>query len=261
MVKMSVIAEGRVFALAIFTTITVLQIWLVEYAKTNELELKTMPAYEAIREAIGRAAEQDRPVMCHCGQRDLDNPFVAATLAGLEILSYVAKLCAQNGVKLIVPSMLQSAFPLQVQIVRDAYAEAGVPEEFDESNMRFLSPHHQAYAAGVIAIMERENVSSNIMVGQWSGITLVIAETSARLGCFGIGGTDQTSNMAFFIPTMDYAIIGEEMYSLGTYIEKSEKDLGTIFAKDIVKILMIALAGLGTLLGTVGVSLLSITGI
>lgn len=258
---MSILIEGRRFALALFVTITVLIVWLIEYAKTHEINLKSMPAYDAIREAVGRAAEQQRPVLCHCGQRDLDNPFVAATLAALSILSYVAKLCAEYGVKLIVPSMLQSAFPLQVQRVREAYMEAGKQDEFDENNIRFLSPHHQAYAAGVIATMERENVSANIMVGQWSGITLVIAETSARLKCFGIGGTDQTSNMAFFIPTMNYAIIGEEMYSLGSYIEKNTQDLGTIFAKDIIKILLILLVGVGIVLGLTGVSLNILTGL
>lgn len=257
---MSILINGRGFAFVIFVLTAVLIVWLIEYAKKNEIQLKQLPAYEAIREGVGRAAELGKPVMCHCGQRNLDHPFVAATLAALSILSYVASLCAEYGVRLIVPTMLHTVYPIQVQRVREAYMEQGRVEEFNEDDVRFLSPHHQAYAAGTIAIMEREKVSTNIMVGQWSGITLVIAETSARLGCFGVGGTDQTSNMPFFIPTMDYAIIGEEMYSLGTYIDKDPRDTGTLFAKDLIKVLFIVLIVLGIVMGFAGIRLSTITG-
>ena len=257
---MSILINGRGFAFVIFVLTAVLILWLVEHAKKNEIHLKQLPAYEAIREGVGRAAELGKPVMCHCGQRNLDHPFVAATLAALSILSYVARLCAEYGVRLIVPTMLHTVYPIQVQRVREAYIELGRTDEFNEEGIRFLSPHHQAYAAGTIAIMEREQIAANIMVGQWSGITLVIAETSARLGCFGVGGTDQTSNMPFFIPTMDYAIIGEEMYSLGTYIDKDPRDTGTLFAKDLIKIFFILLIVLGIVMSFAGISLSTITG-
>ena len=258
---MSLLVEGRSFAFLVCILTAILILYLVEYAKTHEIKLKQLPAYEAIREAVGRSAELGRPVLCHCGQRNLDHPYVAATLAALSILSYVARLCAEYGVRLIVPTMLHTVYPIQVQRVREAYMEQGKIEEFNEDDIRFLSPHHQAYAAGTIAIMEREKVAANIMVGQWSGITLVIAETSARLGLFGVGGTDQTSNMPFFIPTMDYAIIGEEMYSLGTYIDMDPRETGTLFAKDLIKILFIVLIGLGIVMGFAGISLSTITGI
>jgi hypothetical protein len=236
---MSVINPGREFGLIFFVILATAILYISESAKKRDYHLKKLPAYDALSEAVGRAAELGRPVLCHCGQRDLNHPEAAATLAALSILSYVAKLCAELGVRIIVPTMMQTVYPLQVQRVRDAYAAAGHSDAFDETDIRFLSPHHQAYAAGVIAIMEREKVAANIMVGQWSGITLVIAENSSRLGCFSVGGTDQSSNIPFFIPTMDYVIIGEEMFALGAYIEKSPQDVGGIVAKDLMKLISI----------------------
>jgi hypothetical protein len=257
---MSIIIPGREFALVFFVILTAAILYLTESAKTKNYPLKRLPAYDAITEAVGRAAELGRPVLCHCGQRDLNHPEAAATLAALSILSYVAKLCAEMGVRLIVPTMMQTVYPLQVERVREAYMAAGRSEAFDETDIRFLSPHHQAYAAGVIAIMEREEVAANIMVGQWSGITLVIAENSNRLGCFGIGGTDQPSNIPFFIPTMDYVIIGEEMFALGSYIEKNPQDVGTIVAKDVMKMITIFVIVAGVVLTALGVNFVSLIG-
>jgi hypothetical protein len=235
-------------------------IYLVEYAKTHEIQFKPLAAFEAIREGVGRASEQGRPVVCHVGQRNLDSPHVAATLAGLSVLSYVARLCAEYGVRLIVPTMLHTVYPIQIERCREAYMEAGHPEDFNENDVMFLSPHHQAYAAGVISLLERENVGTNIMVGQWSGISLVIAETSSRVGCFGIGGTDQTTNMPFFVPTMDYAIIGEEMYALGSYIEKNPEEIGGIFARDIIKVTILIIILVGTVMGIAGIDLKNMMG-
>ena len=257
---MSLLVSGREFGLVYFIILVVAMIYLIQAAKQREFQLKRLPAYDAISEAVGRASELGRPVLCHCGQRDLNHPEASATLAALSILSYVSKLCAEAGVRLIVPTMMQSTYPIQVDIVREAYIEAGQSQAFQPTDIRFLSPHHQAYAAGVIAIMEREKVASNIMVGQWSGITLVIAETSARLNCFGIGGTDQSSNIPFFVPTMDYAIIGEEMYALGSYIERNPDDIGTIVAKDVMKVITIVVLLAGIVLTAAGIKITSMLG-
>jgi hypothetical protein len=252
---MPILNEGREIAFLFVILLTVLLHYLTEYAKTHDVQLRKLASFEAMGEAVGRCAELGKPLVIHCGQRNLDHPEVAVTLSALEILSYVAKQCAEAGVRIIVPTLLHTAYPVQVERVREAYMEAGVPDDFDENDVRFLSPHHQVYATGVMSLFEREDVGANIMVGRWSGISMAVAETSSRLGIFGVGGTDQTSNMPFFIPTMDYAIIGEEMYALGAYVGKAPRDIGNIFAKDIMKLLVIGVILLGVLLAFLGIPL------
>ncbi len=258
---MSILIAGREFALSFVLLLTGLLYWAVDYSKTHEIHLRTLPSFHALEEAVGRCAELGKPLVIHCGQRQLDHPEVAATLSALKILSYVAKKCAETGVRIIVPTLLHTAYPIMVERVREAYMEAGVPNDFDENDIMFLSPHHQVYATGVISLFEREDVGANIMVGRWSGISMSIAETAARLGIFSVGGTDQTANMPFFIPTMDYAIIGEEMYALGAYVDAEPRDIGTILSKDIIKLLVIAFILLGTLLAFAGIPLSTFMGL
>lgn len=245
------VTVGRLFALIFIVFFAIVFYALIEYSKTHKVAFKKLAAYDAIAEAVGRAAELGRPVLCQCGQRDLDNSGSAATLAALSVLSYVAKLCAEVGVKLYVPSMLRAIYPLQVQIVREAYKMAGKPEEFDETNIRFLTPDDYAYTMGVISLLEREKVAANIMVGQTAGISLILTENSYRLGCFGIGGTEGTAAV-FFIPTMDYTLIGDEMYALASYIEKDPIDTGTIFAKDVMKLTVVLIILIGVTLTVFG---------
>jgi hypothetical protein len=67
--------------------------------------------------------------------------------------------------------------------------------------------------------------------------------------------------MPFFIPTMDYAIIGEEMYALGAYVGKEPRDIGNIFAKDVMKLLVIGGILLGVVLALAGIPLSNVIGI
>lgn len=251
---MPILNEGREVAFLFIILLTALLSYLSEYAKTHNIPLRKLASFDALGEAVGRCAETGKPLVVHCGQRNLDHPEVAVTLSALEILSYVAKRCAETGVRIIVPTLLHTAYPVQIERVREAYMEAGVPDAFDENDVMFLSPHHQVYATSVISLFEREDVGANIMVGRWSGISMAVAESSARLGIFGVGGTDQTSNMPFFIPTMDYAIIGEEMYALGAYVGNEPSDVANIVTKDIMKLLVIGGILVGVLLSFAGIS-------
>ena len=85
-------------------------------------ELKHFPQLDAIEEAVGRSAEMGKPVICSFGI----GGFTYWTLAGLSILSHVARLTAKTGSRLIVPTggtVLQESDTALVLLNRNSLPE------------------------------------------------------------------------------------------------------------------------------------------
>ena len=91
--------ENRIFdfwTLLFMTGLMCVYMYLAK--KGMKVTVRPIPGFDAIEEAVGRAAEMGKPVHFTPGFGGL----VAATFAGLEVLGYVAKLSAQYDVRLIV---------------------------------------------------------------------------------------------------------------------------------------------------------------
>ncbi|HAF66888.1 MAG TPA: hypothetical protein DCG91_03740, partial [Clostridiales bacterium UBA9857] len=91
--------EGRIFDFfALLISTGLMGIFMSLARKGMEINVRPIPGFEAIDEAVGRAAEMGKPLHFTPGFGGL----VAATFAGLEVLSHVTKLAAQYDVRLIV---------------------------------------------------------------------------------------------------------------------------------------------------------------
>jgi hypothetical protein len=83
-------------------------------AKTIQIKVRTLPAMEAIPEAVGRAAEMGRPLFWTPG---IGGGLSDATqgpqiLASISILGYVAEQCVKAGVEIAAYCPLYDALPL-----------------------------------------------------------------------------------------------------------------------------------------------------
>ena len=130
-------AEGRLVGLLLLILIFVLAVNFMGQAKLPYI--RRVPALDAIEDAIGRSTEMGKPVVCSYGLGGFDY----WTVAGLSILGYVAKICAETDTRLIVPTGGSSDSYIvreaAVDLVRNAYTAAGRPEAFNEDDMPFLS--------------------------------------------------------------------------------------------------------------------------
>ncbi len=75
-------------------------------------KLRRIPGIDAIDEAIGRAVEMGKPVVCSHGIANLRGATSGPqTLAGLSVLSYVSKKAIESGARVIVPVGRQRCGP------------------------------------------------------------------------------------------------------------------------------------------------------
>jgi len=72
-------------------------------------------------------------------------------------------------------------------------------------------------------------------MGAFYAESLVLAETGAATGAIQIAGTDQVTQLPFFITACDYTLIGEELYAASAYLSREPLLLGSIKGQDWAK--------------------------
>ena len=247
-----------VSALILLIILVVSTIYYMDQGKKGNIPtVRRIPAVDAFKEAVGRAAELGRPVMQTLSEFDLhSSEHGPANMAMLQITAYVARLCAETDVPFICVSVKPTLVPAAIEVVSQAYEAAGVPEKFKSENIRFVSGQ-LTFGAYVGDIMETEKPAVNICVGPYQAASVYVAEVPKRHGAFVIGGCNRATQVQFFAVSCDYTLIGEEMFAVGAYLERDPAKIASLAASDVGKLIFIALILLGSILTTAGNSFLT----
>ncbi len=208
--------------------------------------IRRIPGLEAIDEAVGRSTEMGRPIHYSPGM----SSFGPELYAGLAALSYVAKMAAQYDTKLIVTIRRPQVQPIALEIVKQAYLEAGRPDAFNRDDVRYVSDWQFSYTAAVLGIIQREKPAANLLIGYWMAEALTLAEAGSEAGCIQVGANTNVFQIHFFIVACDYTLIGEELFAASAYLSKEPMLTGTVVAQDMAKYLFGALIVLGTIWAT-----------
>jgi hypothetical protein len=213
----------------------------------REFFLRKIAAFSVIDDAIGRAVEMGRPILFSAGLSGLGVTFFQA----LAILSYVVRRAAEYGVRVIVPLFASEVYPLTEEVCKEAYRAAGRLEEYNPSDVFFLSNDQFAYASGVVGIMHRERTATHFFLGDFAAESLILAEEGHSVGAVQIAGTPSTLQLPFFVAACDYTLIGEEYYAASAYISREPIIVGSIKGQDLGKIILLLLS----LSGVIGMTL------
>ena len=88
------------------------------------------------------------------------------------------------------------------------------------------------YTAAVNGIMLRDRPATNFYIGKFYAESLVLAETGNVAGSIQIAGTDEITQIPFFVAACDYTLIGEELFASSAYLSQEPPLLGTLKAQD-----------------------------
>jgi hypothetical protein len=251
---MAILESGRIFGLICLLIIMLAVVWYIQRAKEGAVpKIRRLAGIDAMDEAIGRAVETGRPVFCSHGISNMRSAtYGPQTIAGLSVLGYVARKCAELGARIIVPCRQAEVWPVAADIVETAFKVSGNPEAYNMDDVMYLSGDQFGYSSNYLGLMMREKAGANIMVGAYWAESLQLAETGNRIGAMQISGTGNQHQLAFFIIATDYCLIGEEIYAAGAYLEGEVALISSIAGQDVGRILGVVLMILGTLLITAG---------
>ena len=213
-------------------------------------KIRRLAAIDAIDEAVGRCAEMGKPLHYCPGISGMSH---RDTIPGLAIAGYVARKCAEMGVRAIFTFRNAGVQPVLFDLVKDAYIAAGKPEDFNPDDIIWLSPRQFAFATGLVGLLSREKPGASLLLGGFAAESLICTEAGFRVGAIQIAGCTNAYQIPYFVTTCDYVLISEELQTASVYITQEPEKLGTIQGIDIARLIIIVLMGVGGILYTLGI--------
>ncbi len=217
--------------------------------KGKEFFIRPIAGIVHVDEALGRATEMGKPIVYVLGLGYIDN---IATLASLTILGRVARKAAEYQNRLLVPCYDPIVMIVAQETVRNAYMDAGRPDLYREEDVYYIAAQQFAYAAAVSGLMIREKTAGNFFIGKFYAESLILAETGASTGAIQVAGTDDMTQLPFFITACDYTLIGEELYAASAYMSNDPMQKGALKSQDFLKAIEMLAILIGTIAATGG---------
>jgi hypothetical protein len=246
--------ENRLMGLLVIIINAAILLILESRAKSGKiLQLRLLPALEAISEGIGRSVEMGGGVHYSIGEGLLTNYWGPGLVAGLSVLRYVASVSAELGARLIVTLNQSDTIPLATDILTTEYQIKGRSEDLDlEYSLRYLSDNDYAWASGCWDIWEKENCTTNLLIGNFSAMALPMVSVAFQRGMFQVGGTWSAAQLPWFAVCCDYAVLGEDLFAAGAYLSKDPVQTSNLVSQDGIKLIAIVIILIGIIASALG---------
>ncbi|WP_166823827.1 DUF6754 domain-containing protein [Thalassoroseus pseudoceratinae] len=217
------------------------------------LRVRRIAGLEAVDEAVGRACEMGKTCLFVPGVQDIND---IQTIAGLTVLSHVAKTSAEYDVQVEVPTSRSLVMTAARETVESAYLAAGRPEGFNPDVIYYVTDEQFGYAAFLSGHMVREEPAACFYFGVFYAESLILAEMGNSIGAIQVAGTAMPAQLPFFVAACDYTLIGEEFFAASAYLSGDPDQLGSLKGQDFGKVL----TGLTLIVGSVLATLYQVTG-
>ena len=245
---------ARFFLLAIVIIICGAVIYYIRVARSGKpLNIRKIAGLEAVYEAVGRATEMGRSILFVPGIQDIND---IQTIAGMTILSRVAKTAASYEAKLEVPTSRALVMTTARETVQAAFLAAGRPDAFNQDLIYYVTDEQFGYVAYLSGMMVREKPAACFYMGSFFAESLILAETGNAIGAIQIAGTAQPAQLPFFVAACDYTLIGEEFFAASAYLSGEPDQLGSLKGQDVGK----SIVGIIMVIGVTMLSLAAIVG-
>ena len=217
----------------------------------DDIYVRRIAGVDAVNEAVCRAAELGRPIAFSTGLTGV-GPVLYACLG---VIFSVVRRAAQYGTRVFLPQIAPDAMAIVEGVARDAYGSVGEESEFDPGTVMFLSDEQFAYASGYMGLVHRENVAAAFLFGHFAGESLILAEAGQQVGAMQVAASTSPEQVAFFICSCDYTLIGEELFAASAYLSREPVQLGSLIAQDRAKLFLMVILVLGVLVASINVFL------
>ncbi len=213
---------------------------------------RDIPALSRLRQAVGLVVEDGSRLHVSLGRGTLTAPQSASALAGLALLRRLADLTSAGDQPPIVTSG-EATLAILSQDTLQSAARFSERAAFDPTAGRVAGLTPFSYAAGAIPVIRDENVSANILVGNFGVEVALLTDAVERKNTFVLAGSDNLTAQAVIYASAQESLIGEEIYAAGAYVQSSPMHTASLTVQDILRWLIITVILIGALLTLAGV--------
>ncbi|MFQ6059206.1 MAG: DUF6754 domain-containing protein [Anaerolineae bacterium] len=206
----------------------------------HRVTLRPIPGYALLKELLARALETGQSLHLSMGTAGVGGAATAETLAGLAVLEHLADQPAVGYVSPLVTVAHPTLLPVAQDVMRRGHEGHGHAEGYDPTRIRLIAPQPVAYAAGVMDILEHEDLAANVMIGSFGDEFLLMGETGAKKGVTQIAGAVDPRTLPFIFASVDHTLLGEEIFAAGAYLSARAAHMGSLRAQDWMRWIIVA---------------------
>jgi hypothetical protein len=239
-------------ALGVLILTAVLLLGIVFLRQRFPSAFRPIEAYERLNRAVGLAVESGTRLHISLGRGNLFTTRGASALAGLAMLRKLTERTSLSDRPPVVTSGDASLAILSQDTLQSGYRAAAAEEQYRFTTGRLTGLTPFSYAAGVLPVTRDENVSTNILIGDFGPESALLVEPAERENSTLIAASDNISAQSVFYATSQDPLIGEELFAAGAYVGAGVTHEASLNVQDILRWLIIAAILVGSLLKLVG---------
>jgi len=230
---------------------TILLVWFTRrHAAGWQIGQRPIEAFKTLTAQSDKAVETGRGIHMSLGRADLGGQGNPASIAALEALDVMAKAGARSDTAPIT-TVGDGALLLAAQdSLRAAHTSAGRAQIYRQDMAHFIAGRDFAmsYAAGVSQTLNQGDHGSSILLGRFGPELAIMAEAGQRRGLEQVIGSDDPQAMAISLAATDKALIGEELFAAGAYLQPKPSFLASLQLQDVLRVAVIVIILLVALL-------------
>jgi hypothetical protein len=207
--------------------------------------LREIPAFTRLYRTLGLSVEDGSRLHLSLGSGSLLDSRGASALAGLALLRHIAERTSVSD----KPSVASAGDPtiglLTQDTVQAGYQAAAAEELYVPSAGRVAGLSPFSYAAGAMFISKNENVSADILMGNFGVEAALLTEAADREHVAMIGASDELTGQTVLFASAQDPLIGEELFASGAYLGAGASHVASVTVQDILRwaIVIVLLGG------------------
>jgi len=215
--------------------------------------LRDIPAFTRLRRAVGLSVEDGSRLHISLGSASLQDPSSASAMVGLTVLERAARLSSVSDRPPVATSGDSTLAILSQDKMRAVAADANAPDAYDPRQGRLTGMTPFSYAAGAMPVFRDEQVSANIIIGNFGPEAALLADAAEQSGCFLLAASDAIPAQAVLYATAQEPLVGEELCASGAYLQSGSLHAASLHAQDVLRWVVVAGLVVGTILKFAGI--------
>ncbi|NTV36180.1 MAG: hypothetical protein HGA53_04435 [Anaerolineaceae bacterium] len=214
---------------------------------------RPIPALQRLKRAIGLSVEAGTRLHISMGKSSLLSPSAASALVSLSMLERIALLSSVSDRPPVVTSGDGALSILSQDSLKSAYRLANMIELYSPERGILAGVTPFSYVAGTIPVMNDQQISANILLGNFGPEAALLAEVSEQSNMYTLAASDSLPAQAVLFATARDTLIGEELFAAPTYLGAGNSHQASLKTQDILRWGIIAALFGGALLKFTGI--------
>jgi len=209
------------------------------------LSIRNIQAFSRIRRAVSLVVEDGTRLHISLGHGNLQTQFGAAAFVGLSLLRRLGEITSLSDRPPIATSGDSVLNIVAQDTLRSAHEAVAVEQALDINNGRLTGLTPFSYAAGVMPTIRDESISTNVLIGNFGIEAGLLVEAAERQNAVIVAASDNLPAQAVLYAISPDAIIAEELFAAGAYVQAGPTHNASLLAQDILRWLVIIILLLG----------------